>query len=431
MRRILPFLLLSTSAFAQVQTLPPLPPVSTLAPPFVQKQEVDLQQFPLKNLLNLMFQEYRANYVLDPAINEDSRQVSLRWDVKKQKLESFLPTFLDMLGYELTIKNSIYYVSKKSSESAGWLKKVYLPKNRTSAFLVSQLTPFFPKSFPTQYVSGMTSPFEQKGSQSQQSNGQSSAPSYNASQFSDFVLFQGTQNEWTQVQALLKQLDVPERNVKISARLYEVNLTKKDATAFGALISLGNGVLNIGVGSTTPMANFIQLKNSVVNAVFSLIDSNSNFKLVSSPFLVVKNGQKGDFSAGQQVPILGAIITNANGQSQQSVEYKNTGVLFSVLPKIREQSVEITVNQTLSEVVSTTTGIASTPTIPNRSISTSLVMEPGNTIVIGGLRSEKKSDTDQGIFFLRDKSKDVVKSEVLLFLTVEKDLTTETESVIN
>jgi general secretion pathway protein D len=419
-------LILSTSVFAQqppVQTLPPLPPApdfSKLAPPPVQVQGLELQQLSLKTLLNMIFVEYKVNYVMDPALNTDDRSVSLRWNAKKQKLDSFLPDFLDVLGYEMTKKADVYYITKKTNQNINLIKQVYLPKNRTAAYLTDQLAPFFPNNFPTRR------PVQQVGDVKSSNSPPGSAAAL-VDQYSEVLLFQGTLNEWTQVSKLLKQIDTAERNVKISARLYEVNVGSKDGSSFSMLLTLGKGLINVGVGSATAVGNFIQLKNSVINGVFQLIDQDTKFKLINSPFLVVKDGKQAKFESGQDVPTLGTIVNNGNGQSQQSIDYKSTGVIFTVQPKIRRDSIDLQVSQTLSDVVTTTTGLAQTPTIPKRTISTQVVIEPGETIVIGGLRTQKTVKNDQGIWIFRDKSNEVQQTEILLFLTVEKGLTNEEE----
>jgi len=418
-KTLLTIALFQSVAFAQPvlpTSLPPLPPVST-----VSVQTVDLQQLSLRNLLNMLFLEYKVAYVLDPLINEDTRSVSLRWDSKRQKLDAFLPDFLDLLGYELTKKNSIYYVSKKSNSTLNLLKQVYIPKNRTASYLTDQLAPFFPNNFPARRpVSTTTEANKVKGD----------APPGSAAalidQYSDVLLFQGTQNEWSQVSKLLKQIDTAEKNVKISARLYEVSVSDKEGSSFSMLLNMANAAISLG-STGTVAGNFLQFKNATIQAVFSMIDANSKFKLVSSPFLVVKDGKSAKFESGQDVPTLGAIISQQNGTTQQSIEYKPTGVIFTVSPKIRKDSIDLQVSQTLSEVVTTTTGLSTTPTIPKRSINTQVVIEQGETIVIGGLRTQKSVKVDNGLFFFKDRSTDQQSSEILLFLTVEKGLTNEVE----
>lgn len=414
-------LFLSNFSFAAdaIQPLPPLPPTSL--PNFSKPlQALDLQQIDLNTLLNMIFLEYKVNYVLDPVINEDKRNVSLRWDSKKQKIDSFLPSFLDLLGYEMTKTNNVYYVNKKVNNNINLLKQIYIPKNRTASYLTDQLAPFFPNNFPARRT-------VQQVGDSKPSNAPAGSASALIDQYSDILLFHGTQNEWSQVSSLLKKIDTPEKNVKITARLYEVNVTSKDGSSFSMLLNLGKGLINVGVGSATAVGNFIQLKNSVVTSVFQLIDQDTKFKLVNSPFLVVKDGKEAKFESGQDVPTLGTIVSNNSGQTQQSIDYKSTGVIFKILPKIRKDSIDLKVSQTLSEVINTTTGISNTPTIPKRSIDTEVVIEQGETIVIGGLRTQRTVKNEQGVFFFKDKSNDSQQTEILLFLTVEKGLTDEQE----
>ena len=183
--------------------------------------------------------------------------------------------------------------------------------------------------------------------------------------------------------------------------------------------------------SSSSSFTFFSFKNEFLTGILSFVDSNDKFKLISSPFLTVKNGKSAEFFAGEDVPILGSIVSDGNGKSTQSVDYKPSGVIFKVSPKIKENSIDLNVEQTLSQFISTTTGLTSSPTLTKRSIKTDLVITPDSTVVIGGLRTLKSTKNDAGLWIIRDKSNEETFTEILLFITVEKDLTEEVKGAIN
>ena len=420
--------LVSTLSFSQVVQLPPLP---TSLPLSKDTKKLDLQQMSISALLNLIFLEYKVSYVLDPSVLEDPRQVSLRWDSKKQKLDDFLVNFLNSVNLELNKTNGVYFVTKKTNMTNGLLKKVYFPKNRTSDYLINNLSPFFPNNFPSK--SGKV----QVSSDVLKPNNPPSGSVASMLDSSEVVLFQGTQNEWLEVNKILTLLDVEEKNLKIKARIYELTTTSKDGYGFKILGSLmvktvgGLGEISGGFGGATTALNFLSFNNEFLTGILSFVDSNDKFKLISSPFLTVKNGKSAEFFAGEDVPILGSIVSDGNGKSTQSVDYKPSGVIFKVSPKIKENSIDLNVEQTLSQFISTTTGLTSSPTLTKRSIKTDLVITPDSTVVIGGLRTLKSTKNDAGLWIIRDKSNEETFTEILLFITVEKDLTEEVKGAIN
>jgi type II secretory pathway component GspD/PulD (secretin) len=72
--------------------------------------------------------------------------------------------------------------------------------------------------------------------------------------------------------------------------------------------------------------------------------------------LRIKSGGKARFMAGQEVPTLGSISYPSSGQSVQSVDYRSSGVILEIQPDIRENAIELNVNQQISDFTSTSTG---------------------------------------------------------------------------
>jgi type II secretory pathway component GspD/PulD (secretin) len=191
------------------------------------------------------------------------------------------------------------------------------------------------------------------------------------------------------------------------------------------LANLAGGRLNIGLGSASASGNFLQLKNTALDAIYSALSNDSRFKVVSSPSLRIRSGSSGKFAVGQDVPVLGAVsYPTGAGQAVQSVEYRSSGVIFNIQPTVRDSVIDLDIDQQLSNFVSTTTGVNNSPTLTKRALRTSISMQDGDVVVLGGLTENKDGDSRDGLAFLpralHSRSKDAARSEILLVLQVQR-----------
>lgn len=112
--------------------------------------------------------------------------------------------------------------------------------------------------------------------------------------------------------------------------------------------------------------------------VYSALAADPRFKVVSTPSLRVRLGATGTFTVGQDVSILGAITYLGNGAALvQSIEYKSSGVIFNVSPKVYENTIDLQVGQEVSNSVTTETGVNNSPTLTKRELKTALTLSDG------------------------------------------------------
>jgi general secretion pathway protein D len=125
------------------------------------------------------------------------------------------------------------------------------------------------------------------------------------------------------------------------------------------------------------------------------------------------------------VPTLAA-TTQGNGQVTQSVTYQPTGIILEVQPNIYQDVIDLKIQQSVSEAITTNTGLNNSPTLTNRELQTSVSMADGESIALGGLTSSKQSNGSSGLPFLpqwsRSKSKTEERSELLIFLSVVRKI---------
>lgn len=245
-------------------------------------------------------------------------------------------------------------------------------------------------------------------------------------QDADVLLFAGTAREIERLQSLLPQIDVATGEVLVRGVVYEVSRTDKSGSAFGLLASLLGGKLNLGIGSAASnLGNFIQLKNTALDVVYSMLETDSRFKLISSPLLRIQSGAHGVFSVGQDVPVLGALsFPQGAGQAVQSVECRSSGVIFDVQPVVRDAIVDMSISQQLSDFVKTTTGVNNSPKLTKRELKTTVGLKDGDLVVLGGLMESKTARSRDGLAFipnfLHTKSHEKSEVEIILVLQVER-----------
>ena len=154
--------------------------------------------------------------------------------------------------------------------------------------------------------------------------------------------------------------------------------------------------------------------------MLAVLDQDSRFKVVSRPQLRVRTGAQAKFSVGQQVPVLGAISYDKNGNSLQSVDYRQSGTIFTVRPDIRDEVVDLDISQELSSFVTTTTGVNNSPTLLQRTASSQLSIKPGEVVVFAGLEESRDEKAGSNFFgFSLGSRENNSSSEVLLFIEAQ------------
>ncbi|WP_287917383.1 type II secretion system protein GspD [Comamonas sp.] len=384
----------------------------------------DMQAVNVAQVLQLIYGEALSTpYVLDPEVLDDERLVSFRYKSGQGDLQAFLAGFLESLGYAVERKGGVDFVRKRKAEEAPPPESrlhLYRPQYRDVAYLARVLAPLFQGLF------SVNRSVRAVGQSMPEGDVPSGSAAALIDQDADVLLFSGTQPEIEKLQELLPQVDVATGEVLVRGVVYEVSNTDKSGSAFGLLANLLGGKLNLGIGSAAGnLGNFIQLKHTALDAVYSMLETDSRFKVVSSPSLRIQSGARGVFSVGQEVPVLGALsFPQGAGQAVQSVEYRSSGVIFDIRPTVRDAVIELAISQQLSDFIKTTTGVNNSPTLTKRELKTTVGLQDGDVIVLGGLAEDKTSSSRDGLSFLpsflHTQGQELSDTEVLLVLQAQR-----------
>ncbi len=138
----------------------------------------------------------------------------------------------------------------------------------------------------------------------------------------------------------------------------------------------------------------------------SALDSVSDVEVVSSPSLMVLNNETARMQVGDQVPIATAqseSVDDANAPIRNEIEYKDTGVILEITPRVNSSGlVLLDIVQEVSNVAAQTTEGIESPTISQRRFESSVLLNDRETLALGGLIRDTKSNSKNGIPLLSD-----------------------------
>ncbi len=227
------------------------------------------------------------------------------------------------------------------------------------------------------------------------------------------IIVFGTPREYALIEDALRKLDVLPFQVFIEAAITEVNLT--DDLRFGLQWNFtsgnSNGTLTENISGlplirNVPGFSFAFSPSSTINGVLNTLENKTNVNVVSAPKLLVLNNQTAVLQVGDQVPIATQNSTatiDSNAPIINSIEYRDTGVILKVTPRVNANGlVLLDIVQEVSDVNTTAprgAGINS-PTISTRRISTSVAVQDGEVLALGGLIRNTQTRARVGFPFL-------------------------------
>jgi general secretion pathway protein D len=245
------------------------------------------------------------------------------------------------------------------------------------------------------------------------------------------LLFVATAAEYSIIETALKKLDIPQRQVVIDVTIAQIVLT--DQMDFGvewlfkggAPSGRGSGGLLSGniLGNTNPGRNplpvatdsnaatlvkgFTYIINNSnfpfgVQAALSLLDTYGNTKIVANPQVAALDNQKATIKSGERIPVSQQTLVGGTTNAVTTTsQYIDTGVLLQVTPHINSGGlVALEVQAEVSDPGNPSCvdpNLQCAPPINTRSIQTYVSVPSGETMVMGGLISEGRTNASEGL----------------------------------
>ena len=254
------------------------------------------------------------------------------------------------------------------------------------------------------------------------------------------IIVKSNSQDYAKIKDTIQRLDIIPRQVLIEVFIAEVTL--KGDTQFGVEWSLLQNKDKLGGykgGSKSGTDLFPSATPGLYNALAAGLDptksagkgltylfeserlrafllaeaSTNNLNTLSAPNILIADNKQAHIEVGQEVPIVtseyvpldttGTVSgSNIASSTSRSVEYRNTGVILDVTPRINDMGlVTMEISQEVSEVDQNaiSSGIQS-PTFNNRKAETTVVVQNGQTVVIGGIIKNKTGKSGTGLPFL-------------------------------
>ena len=224
------------------------------------------------------------------------------------------------------------------------------------------------------------------------------------------ILVYGTPREYAVIEDALRKLDVPPVQVMIEAAITEVSLT--DDLRFGLQWNFIEGNENaVLTDSTTgtgllrdvPGFSFLFGNTGSLTGVLNALEGKTKVNVVSAPKLMTVNNGTASLQVGNQVPVLTQNSTatiDPNAPVINAIEYRDTGVILKITPRVNGSGmVLLDITQEVSDVLSQRASGSSinSPVISTRKVSTTVSVQDGQVLALGGLIRNVQTRDKTGI----------------------------------
>ena len=260
-------------------------------------------------------------------------------------------------------------------------------------------------------------------------------------ELTNIIIILGTPEDYKIISETIKTIDIVPRQVIIEGVVAQITLN--DNMSMGLSWAINTNISTLGVKLGVNTANlaadkipgkgftFVGTDNTgVIRAVVSALENDSKAKLLASPHILVSDNREARIQVGQSVPIVTSETLAQTGvPPQRTIQYKDIGIILKVKPRINDSGL---VSMDITQEISTYSTLKlykdeDQIILQKTEASTSMVVQDGQTIVIGGLIREDKSNASTGIPFLSkipfigfifgETTKEKARSEIIILLT--------------
>jgi len=169
---------------------------------------------------------------------------------------------------------------------------------------------------------------------------------------------------------------------------YDVTDSGDYSTLASALSGINGAAVSIMMGDWT--------------ALLSAVASDSNSNILSSPSITVMDNGEASFIVGEEVPVITGSTSSSNNENPfQTVDRKEVGIKLKVVPQINEgDSVQLKIEQEVSNVLGANGAVD--VRFAKRQLNTSVMVQDGQMLVLGGLIDERAIESESKVPLLGD-----------------------------
>ena len=411
-----------------------------------EKLSLNFQNISTREALNVIADFTGLNMVISDTVTGN---LTLR--LKEVPWDQALQIILDTRGLLQQKEGNVIMVAPREEIAARQKDAL------TNQKVISALEPLQTEAFPLNYakvadVKAVLAGYQQQSSANAGEDAAKSASTSGSTGSSENVAVDARTNtlyitatlsRLTQIREIIKKLDVPVRQVLIEARFVEATSTfnrtlggrlglQGPAVAAGGGIALGGNrgqLTSAGVnlpGSTSGTGGvmyslFDQAATNTLTLELTASEIDGTTKSIASPRVMTGDSMPATIKSGVQVPynVAGSATTGP------SVAFKDATLSLVVTPKITpDDKVTMLLNVTQDTVGNIYGGI---PSINTKQVMTTVLVENGGTVVIGGVYTQDVTDSTSKVplfgdipvigWLFKNNVKSEAKKELLIFIT--------------
>lgn len=220
------------------------------------------------------------------------------------------------------------------------------------------------------------------------------------------LLIVATAAEYNAIEAVIRRLDVPPKQVAIELQIAQVALTGdfkfglQSYLQSGKFDAPGNN-LTINEGSLRANASglftYTWGKGDVVKAILSASQTKGQTRTIAQPTLITVENQKATFNSGKQVSVRTQTSTGTGTVAgTDSFQYINTGININFTPRVTGRNILLDIQQEISDSQPSSNAGNPNPDILRRAASTTVMVSSGDTMLMGGLFEESGGNGSSG-----------------------------------
>ena len=220
------------------------------------------------------------------------------------------------------------------------------------------------------------------------------------------IIFNGTQSEFRPLERLFRTLDTAAPEVLIEVTIAEVTLSEDERFGLEFLLNTFGGNLELrttdGLGLESGGLSAV-LRSGDVDLTAAARTSHSHINILSTPRIVTRSGSSASVQVGTDVPIITsqrAATTQQTGSTDilQTIQFRSTGVLLNVEPTVYSNDrIDLVISQEVSAALANPNQAIASPIISNRSLTSELTLQDGQTAVLGGLMERRINRGSTGV----------------------------------
>lgn len=343
------------------------------------------RQAPIAGILGLIAQQHGLNIVTSDDVN-----CNVTVTLNDVSLDDALSAILNVNGFAWVQQKDILLISRISGDA------------QLSPMVQGRQVAVFPLNFVSaldveKVVTGLLSPVGQSFI--------SQTDPKQKLQSREQIIVEDLPEYVSRIEQCICQMDQPPRQVLIEAHVLQVSLKNENRNGvnFENLLRIANADVTLKTtGFANPNASpafFLGVDGTDLDVLIEALQTTTDAKTLASPQVLVINGQEARIQIGAQLGYL--VTTTTQTSTLQQVNFLDLGVVLNVIPQISaDNRVLLTVKPEVSSGrINPDTGL---PEEDTTEVQTTIMLNNGQGMIIGGLIKETDSDIQSKIPLIGD-----------------------------